>query len=154
MHCSEQITQQQSVPKDSFPKMCVIVCMGSKQFSGANKPVPFKHLHTELFVNLLHLGNWNTIDGSHCTDQRTRTHSTHIVEQLIDSALAQLLQTPHNADCHHAPVNTIHTQLPIQKLLDVMEPAKICFRRIRILYFKSVGFACRFVTQSQLPRLS
>jgi len=33
-------------------------------------------------------------------------------------------------------------------LRDVMEPAKIRMRQIRILYFKSVGFT--FVTQTQL----
>jgi len=32
----------------------------------------------------------------------------------------------------------------------VIGPAKICFCWIQILYFKSIGFGCRFVTRSQL----
>jgi len=33
-----------------------------------------------------------------------------------------------------------------------MEPAKIRFHGIRTLHFKSVGYVCRIVTQSQLVR--
>jgi len=47
-----------------------------------------------------------------------------------------------------AGIRTVWRDVPNLRSRDVTEPAKIRIRRIRILYFKSVGF--RFVTQSQL----
>ena len=37
---------------------------------------------------------------------------------------------------------------------DVTEPAEICFCRIEILCFTSVGFECRFAMRSQLVPLN
>jgi len=48
-------------------------------------------------------------------------------------------------------INTVSWPNPNR---DVSEPAKIQSRRIRISYFKSVGFEFGFVTRSQLVQLN
>jgi len=45
------------------------------------------------------------------------------------------------------PANTKHSDR------DMMEPANICIRWMRISCAKSVGFGCGFVTRSKLPAI-
>jgi len=58
-----------------------------------------------------------------------------------------------SALCQHSNVAAEQNIICHLTARDVTEPAKIHFHQVHILYVRSVGFGCGFVTQSQLIQL-